>query len=163
MRFSTILSSEQAAILYDLVKANRVILTDKWALGMADGLLTSLADIDRGGGACVRGFPYSWPSSPDHLGLIEAAIIPACSYVAWLGATIVPGVAWWELAGTFPELLVDGLVFRPVTIYRASKPLVLIPIEAAKLPDNCVLQATPIVQILHTSAIPALVSLDSSR
>lgn len=45
MRFSVILTPEQAGILYDLVEANRATIVGQWAFGVWDGLLYSLAQI----------------------------------------------------------------------------------------------------------------------
>jgi hypothetical protein len=160
MRFSSVMTCEQARVLYDLVKEHHSAITAKWAAGVCDGLLTALAQIDRGGGACVRGWPYSWPSAPDHANIIEAAIIPACTYIGWPGVTAVPG-SWWDFGAMLPELSIqdDGhlVVFRPITFYRATRPLALIPIEATQLPVRQIVQAVAIVQPLPPSSIPVLI------
>jgi hypothetical protein len=156
MRFSTILTSSQAATLFDLVQEHRKAIIDRSSFGVLDGLLVALAQIDRGGGACVRGWPYTWPAGPDFTNIIDAAIIPASTYLAWPGVKALPGSSWWDLAGMLPELSVydmgQAMVFRPLTIYRSRKPLAIIPLEAARLP---VLQAASLVQSYPIPILPA--------
>lgn len=131
MRFSPILNAEQAALLYRLVKEHRVAIVQEWSLGIYDGLLVSLARIDRGGGALLRHYPSVLDYGGD---IIEAAIIPASTYIAWPG---IPG-PFWDLAAMLPELSVEHhgrtMVWRPVTIYRATSPLAIVPLAAAVLP-----------------------------
>jgi hypothetical protein len=53
MRFSPILTSEQAAMLFGLVKEHQDAIIGRWSFGFHDGLLQSLMRIDRGGGAVL--------------------------------------------------------------------------------------------------------------
>jgi hypothetical protein len=134
MRFSCILTSDQAALLYDLVKEHRAAIVEKWAYGIYDGLRQSLMQIDRGGGAYLR----SRPLVLDYGGeLIEATIMPEATYVAWPGVEKVPG-PFLEPVAVAPELRVEqqgqGLVWRPVSVYRTKKALAMIPLVAAVLP-----------------------------
>ena len=129
MRFSTVLTSEQAAILYDLVKEHRAAMIERWAKGMYEGLLMSLAYIDRGGGATLVGESHRWPSVVEYRNPIAAAVIPASSYIAWPGVTAVPEP--FEQTETSPELSFGRMVFRPVILSKTSVPLAVIPLAVA--------------------------------
>lgn len=127
MRLTTILTPEQAGLLYDLVKEHRVAIVQKWALGIYYGLLVSLSQIDRSGGALLRGQPtvLDYFSGGDP---VEATIIPASTHIAWLGVEAVPG-PFWEPVGMLRE--VD---LRSMVVYRARNPLAIVPLPAAVLP-----------------------------
>lgn len=118
MRFTPILTSEQAATLFDLVKEHRAAIVGRTSAGIWDGLLVSLAQIDRGGGALLRGVPIYGGN------VTEAAILPVDTYVAWPGITTVPG----------PFLDLAEIPDRPLTICRTKIPLALVPLPPAALP-----------------------------
>lgn len=134
-RFSTILTMEQARILFDLVKDNRISIVAQWKLGIYDGLLMSLACIDRSGGALL-------PSSESLLDYfrgdpVEATIVPASSYIALPGRKALPGGTYLNLAAKVPEFHVEqlGETWRSLAIYRAMDPLAVIPLMPTKLPQ----------------------------
>ena len=129
MRFSLILTSEQASILYGVAKSQQVAIEQKWSPGIYDGLLLSLMHIDRGGGALLR------PSVLDYGGdLVEATIVPPYdSYVVWRGTKTVPR-PYWDLAAMLPELSIREVVLAPATVYRATDPLAIIPLAPAIAP-----------------------------
>lgn len=137
MRFSTILTPDQAALLFDLVKEHRMPIVARRSYGVWDGLLMSLSQIDRGGGAFLR----NRPSVLDYGGdIIEATIIPPSTYIALLGIRAAPGPSW-DLAFILPQLSVEHegetKVWKPVTIYCTRNPLAVVPLAAAVLPaDN---------------------------
>jgi hypothetical protein len=132
-RFSTILTSEQAAILYDLVKANKEVLVSKWADGVFYGLLQALTNIDRSGGAYIHDRALSYGS-----GLVEAAIIPASTYIAWPGAKAPIPTSYWDVAALAPRLDCEyrgqKLIWEPVSVYRVMVPLVIAPLPTVILP-----------------------------
>lgn len=111
-------------MLFDLVKDNRALIIARTSYGVFDGLLLSLAQIDRGGGALLRG-----TSMLEYGGnIIDAAIIPASTYIAWPGVKALPR-PYWDFLGILPEI--DP---RSVTTYRARIPLAIVPLPAAVLP-----------------------------
>lgn len=128
MRFSTILTSEQAAILYDLVKEHRVAIVQKLAPGIYHGLLLSLMRIDRGGGASLRQIPLDFGR-----GIVTAAIVPAATYIVWPGAHDVPG-PFLDRVGTLPDLRYQSLSLRPVILSRAKHPLAIVPLPPVVVP-----------------------------
>jgi hypothetical protein len=48
------LTTDQAQILYELVRENRDDITRRWSHGIWDGLSEALRNIERGGGAYTR-------------------------------------------------------------------------------------------------------------
>lgn len=130
MRLTTILTSEQAALLYGLVKAHRAGIIEKWSPGIYDGLLLSLMQIDRGGGALSREHSRVLSYGGD---VVETAILPPSTYIAWRGAKTLPR-PYWDLAAMLPRLSIKDEVVAPVTVYRAIDPLAIIPLPAAVVP-----------------------------
>ena len=138
VRFTTILTSEQAWILYGLVKEHRAAIIEGWSPGIYDGLLVSLMQIDRGGGAGLRN-PYGREQGLHYgMEIIEAAIIPPSTYIVSRSIRTVPR-PYWDLAATLPELSImdhgETKVVSPVTVYRATDPLAVIPLTASVLPS----------------------------
>lgn len=124
MRFSSVMTSEQAGLLYNLGKEHRAMVIARTSFGIYDGLLVSLSQIDRSGGALLR----DRRSVLDYGdGLIEAAIIPASTYIAWPGVASVPG-AFLEPVGTVPDLRFQDLSWRSVSLCRARDPVVMVPL-----------------------------------
>jgi hypothetical protein len=125
MRLSIILTSGQAAMLYDLVKEHEPAITARTSLGIYDGLLYALMQIDRGGGALVR---HSYGSS-----VVDAAIVSPSTYFVWQGARTIPR-PYWDLHAMLPELTIKDQVIAPATVYRALDPLALMPFAPTVLP-----------------------------
>jgi hypothetical protein len=123
MRFSTVLTSEQAAMLYDLVKEHRVAIVERTSFGILDGLLIALAQIDRGGGAvlCDRPVVFDWGRD-----VIEAAVLPRSSYITCPGARPVSRPYW--------NLAIPRKDRQPVIMYEATDPLVVVPLVAVVVP-----------------------------
>jgi hypothetical protein len=124
MRFSTILTSEQAAMLYDLVKEHRVAIVERTSFGILDGLLIALAQIDRGGGAvlCDRPVEFDWGRD-----VVEVAVLPRSSYITCPGARPVPRPYWNLAIAPYKDR-------QPVIMYEATDPLVVVPLVAAVVP-----------------------------
>lgn len=51
------LTTDQAQILSEVVAQNRSQICEQWSYGICDGLVQSLVDIERAGGAYTRGLP----------------------------------------------------------------------------------------------------------
>jgi hypothetical protein len=130
------MSSEQAGFLFDEVKEREPVIIAKRSYGYWDGLLRSLSQIDRGGGALLRNCATALNYGGDVIG---AAIIPASTYIAWPGIKTVPG-PFWDLAMMLPELSIEHqgqrIVWKPVTFYRATSPLAIVPLAAVVLPGQ---------------------------
>lgn len=153
-RFATILTSEQAGILYDLVEANREALVSKWGFGVFDGLLQSLTNIERGGGAYVRDRALGYGSE-----LVEAAIIPPSTYIAWLGVRTSMPAPCWDVTALVPQLCIENrgqkLVWEPVSVCRARSPLVIAPLAPAVLPADSPPTTIPVVPAFAVASSPS--------
>lgn len=135
MRFSPILTSEQARMLFDLVSESREKIIGRWSFGIFNGLQIALMRIDRGGGALLR----NEPTVLDYGYAVEAAVVPPETVIACPGVQAVPR-AFWNLAGMLPRGGLGGGILpredlpQPVTIYRAKDPLVVLPLVPTIVP-----------------------------
>lgn len=126
-------------MLYDLVKEHQMAIIKRTSFGVWDGLRVSLMQIDRGGGALVRDYSRD---------VIDAAIVPPKSYIFWQGVRTVPR-PYWDLAAMLPELSIKDEVVAPVTVYRATDLLAIMPFRPAVLPSlsyGLLLLVMPLVQ-----------------
>lgn len=82
------MTSDQAEFLFDLVKEHRAAIVAKRSFGVWDGLLLSLSQIDRGGGALLRDRLTVLDYGGD---VIEAAIIPPRPTLPGRGSRPFPG------------------------------------------------------------------------
>ena len=129
MRFSIILTSEQAALLFDLVKERRADMIARTSYGIWDGLLQALAQIDRGGGALLRAEASVLEYGCE---VIEAAVITTATYIAWPGNNTVPA-PFLEHVGLGPDLKVDHLTLRPVSLSRPRVPIIMVPLPPVRV------------------------------
>jgi hypothetical protein len=120
-RFSTILTSEQAAFLFDLVKEHQTAIVGRTSRGIYDGFLMSLSQIDRGGGARLNDKPLDYGR-----GMVAGAIIGPATYSAWPGVTDVPKL--FEPVGVLPVVTYRSLFWKEVSLYRTRMPLAIIPL-----------------------------------
>jgi hypothetical protein len=116
-----LLTSEHAAMLYDLAQEHRTVIIQRWSPGFVQGVLLALAQIDRGGGAMLLEQPLDYGRN-----IVAAAIIPAKTYVAWPGAATVPEP--FEPVGMLPHLTYQALLWRPVSLSRTKTPLAIFPL-----------------------------------
>ena len=123
----TILTSEQAALLYDLVKEHRPAIIQRWSFGIYDSLLLSLMQIDRGGGALLRNQPLDYGS-----GMVGAAICPPTTYIVSPSFDSVT-VPFLEPVERLPDLRFQCLSWRP-KFFRAKKHLAVLPLPATITP-----------------------------
>jgi hypothetical protein len=121
------MTSEQAALLYDLVKEHRPAIVGRTSAGIWDGLLISLAQIARGGGAALREQPLDYGR-----GVVSAAIIPPATHLVWLGAETIPEP--FHPVGELPPLTYKATVWRPVSLCRVREPLAVLRLPPAVLP-----------------------------
>jgi hypothetical protein len=121
------MTSEQAAFLYDLVQEHHAAIVAKRSPGVFDGLLVSLAQIDRGGGAILREQPFDYGPN-----VVGALIVPRTQHLAWLGVASVPEL--FETIGTLPHLSYRATFWQPVNLCRPRDPLAMLPLSAAALP-----------------------------
>jgi hypothetical protein len=127
VRFTPVLSSDQAATLYDLVKEHRTVVIGQRSPRYYNDLLSSLAQIDRGGGAAPLREPLDYGR-----GVVSAAIIYPATHLAWLGTETIPEP--FHPVGELPPLTYKATVWRPVTLCRVKEPLAVLRLPPVALP-----------------------------
>jgi hypothetical protein len=124
---SLIMTSEQAAFLFQEVKERRTPIVGRSSFRFYDGLLVTLAHIDRGGGAVLRDQPLDYGR-----GIAQAAIIAPATHLAWLGTAAVPEP--FEPFGMLPALTYKATFWKPVSLCRVKDPLAVVRLPPAALP-----------------------------
>jgi hypothetical protein len=120
------MTSEQAELLFDLVKEHRAAIVAKRSPGVCDGLLLTLSQIDRSGGAILQEQSLDYGRN-----VVGATIVPPSQHLAWLGVATVPEP--FECIGTLPHLSYKARFWQPVILCRAKKPLAMVPLPLAAL------------------------------
>ena len=115
-------------MLYDLVKEHRPAIIKRSSFGIYDGLLLSLMEIDRGGGASLRHITLDVGRGI----VVPAAIVPSAAYIVSPLVETLPG-PFLEPISTLPDLRFQCLSWRP-SFFRVKKTMAIVPLAAVALP-----------------------------